>query len=62
MPGPHPLGCVALSSLGERVDRNGVFFSRGGPGEGVIAKRDRSLANSFSQLDNISPNVNFREN
>jgi VWFA-related protein len=25
----------ALSPLGERVDRTGVFFSRGGPGEGV---------------------------
>ena len=25
----------ALSPLGARVDRTGVFFSRGGPGEGV---------------------------
>ena len=25
----------ALSPLGERVDRPGAFFSRGGPGEGV---------------------------
>jgi hypothetical protein len=25
----------ALSPLGERVDRTGVFFCRGGPGEGV---------------------------
>jgi hypothetical protein len=27
----------ALSLLGERVGRLGVFFSRGGPGEGVPA-------------------------
>jgi hypothetical protein len=27
----------ALSPLGERVDRTGVFFSRGGPGEGVAS-------------------------
>ena len=26
-----------LSPLGERVDRTGVFFSRGGPGEGVAS-------------------------
>jgi hypothetical protein len=26
----------ALSPLGERVARPGVFFSRGGPGEGVV--------------------------
>jgi hypothetical protein len=25
-----------LSPLGERVDRTGVFFSRSGPGEGVV--------------------------
>jgi len=27
---------AALSPLGERVDRPGVFFSRRGPGEGVV--------------------------
>ena len=26
---------LPLSPLGERVDRTGGFFSRGGPGEGV---------------------------
>ena len=30
---------AALSPLGERVDRPGVFFSRGRPGEGVLSPR-----------------------
>ena len=32
----HENGIPALSPLGERVDRDGVFISRRGPGEGVI--------------------------
>jgi len=33
--GPRPLEKVALS-LGERVDRDGAFISRRGPGEGLF--------------------------
>ena len=36
---PFPPQVPALSPLGERVDRTGVFFSRGGPGEGVVSLR-----------------------
>jgi len=32
---------VALSPLGERVDRDGVFISRRGPGEGVVLQLAR---------------------
>jgi len=38
-----PFQIPALSPLEERVDRTGVFFSRGGPGEGVFSlNRPRS--------------------
>jgi len=43
-----PSGIPALSPLGERVDRAGVFSSRGGPGEGVPSLK---AANRASELD-----------
>jgi len=36
MSGSLSIRWVALSPLGERVDRTGVFISRGGTGEGEV--------------------------
>jgi hypothetical protein len=58
----------ALSPLGERVDRLGVFFSRGGPGEGVarlptdpeITQMPTSLLNQFDVVIGNPPWLSFR--
>jgi hypothetical protein len=49
---PLPLVQIpALSPLGERVDRTGAVFSRGGPGEGVMSLRPFVLV----QIPSLAP-------
>ena len=60
----------ALSPLGERVDRLGVFFSRGGPGDGVarlptgqrgeITQKPTPLLNQFDIVIGNPPWLAFR--
>ena len=49
---------MTLSPLGERVDRTGVFFSRGGPGEGVPSLRAPLARLLYSFFRHVSSSKN----